>query len=234
MKGPIIATVVAVALIVLLMFFDPGLGSAGLWPVLIALAAGLAAAPSIGRLASFAIGMEGVRLVPSPRPRRAGLSSAVSNSWLHPRRRLMSGYLANHLPHRPILGAAPPMTGEDAGVARSQAADEHPSRAVLDGRIHTDTDEELLLLAARGNREAFVALHDRMARLVSINVYRVLLDGAQSDAVTEETFAELFGHPINFDAHRDRAQAWVLKLAHQRATDRLRGPVSAMDAPGTS
>lgn len=144
----------------------------------------------------------------------------------------MSADLASDQPRQPMLGAARSMTGAGAGGALSQTVDGDPLRLVVDGGVHTDTDEELLVLAARGDQEALGALHDRMARLVSINVYRVLLDGSQSDAVTEETFAEVFGHPISFDPDRDRARTWMLTFAHDRATGRLRGPAATGQAPG--
>lgn len=57
MERPLIATVTVVALVVLLSFVDLGLGTAGLWPVLVALAVGIASAPTIGRLSAFVIGI---------------------------------------------------------------------------------------------------------------------------------------------------------------------------------
>lgn len=56
LERPLIVTAVAVALVVILTFLDPGLGSAGIWPVLIALAVGVAAVPSLGRVLAFAVG----------------------------------------------------------------------------------------------------------------------------------------------------------------------------------
>jgi hypothetical protein len=145
----------------------------------------------------------------------------------------MSADLASDQPRRPMRGTARAASGNGAGGDRSRVVGAHRMRVVVDAEVHTDTDEELLLLAARGDRDALVALHDRLARLVAINVYRVLLDGSQSDAVTEETFAEIFGHPITFDPARDRARAWVLMLAHDRAIGQLHGPAAGAEAPGT-
>lgn len=94
------------------------------------------------------------------------------------------------------------------------------------------TSEELLLSVARGDREAFAALHDRMARLVYLNVSRILPDVQRSIAVTQEAFAAVRSHADRFDADRGSAQAWVLMLAHRRAVDRMRSESASTDRAG--
>lgn len=101
-----------------------------------------------------------------------------------------------------------------------------PSVGVTGGS--TDTVEALLLSIARGNQEAFVALHSRMAGLVRVNVRRVLRDARRSEAVTQRIFAEVLEDAIHFDPHRDSAQTWLLTRTHQRAMDGLRS-VDATD-----
>lgn len=94
-------------------------------------------------------------------------------------------------------------------------------RDVVAGGV-ANTIEVLLVLVARGDQEAFVALQDAIAGLVRVNVRRILRDASRSEAVTQETFAEVLADAISFDPHRDNAQAWLLARAHQRAMNELR------------
>lgn len=103
-----------------------------------------------------------------------------------------------------------------------------PRDAVAGGVANTI--EVLLSSVARGDQEAFVALQDAIAGLVRVNVRRVLRDASRSEAVTQETFAEVLADAISFDPHRDNAQAWLLTRAHQHAMDELRA-VDATHAP---
>lgn len=98
----------------------------------------------------------------------------------------------------------------------------------------TDTVEALLLSVARGNQEALVALQSRMAGLVLVNVRRVLRDASRSEAVADETFAEVLENAIHFDPHRDSAQTWLLTRAHQHAMDGLRSVEGDDDPPGAT
>ena len=73
-----------------------------------------------------------------------------------------------------------------------------------------------------GDHAALIALQSRMAGLVLVNVRRVLRDASRSEAVTQETFAEVLEDAIHFDPNRDDAQTWLLTRAHQHAMDCLR------------
>ena len=120
----------------------------------------------------------------------------------------------------------------------SVRADEHASSQVVGGHLprvvvmggFADTVDALLLSVARGDQEAFVALQSRMAGLVRVNVRRVLRDATRSEAVTQETFAEVLEDAVHFDPHRSSAQTWLLTLAHQHAMDGLRS-IDNTDAP---
>ena len=92
-----------------------------------------------------------------------------------------------------------------------------------------DPVEALLLSVAAGDPEAFVALQNRIAGLVRVNVRRILRDASRSEAVTQQTFADVLEAATSFDPHLGDAQTWLLTRAHQHAMDELRS--QTMDQP---
>jgi hypothetical protein len=119
------------------------------------------------------------------------------------------------------------------GDAASQVFTGELPRVVVFEGGSTDIVEDLLLSVARGDPEAFVALQNRMASLVRVNVRRVLRDASRSETVTQETFAEVLEDAINFDPDRDNGKAWLLTRAHQRAMAAL-GSALAAGGAGTA
>lgn len=104
--------------------------------------------------------------------------------------------------------------------ASSQVPGGHVPRVVVTGGF-ADTVEALLLSVARGDQAAFAALQRLTAGLVRVNVRRVLRDASRSEAVTQETFAEVLEEATHFDPHRDDAETWLLTRAHQHAVEGL-------------
>ncbi|GAA4266647.1 ECF RNA polymerase sigma factor SigK [Frondihabitans peucedani] len=84
------------------------------------------------------------------------------------------------------------------------------------------TDNDLLVLVAEGNRDAFAVLYDRLSSRVFGLVKRVLIDPAQSEEVTQDVFLELWQSASRFDPAKGNAAAWVLTMTHRRAIDRVR------------
>lgn len=128
----------------------------------------------------------------------------------------------------PTFYVEPPIGAVRVCDASSQLVCRHLPQDVITG-VPADTIEALLLSVARGDQEAFVALQSHIAGLVRVNVRRVLRDASRTEAVTQETFAEVLEHAISFDPHRDNALTWLLTRAHQRANDELSS--QAMDEP---
>lgn len=91
------------------------------------------------------------------------------------------------------------------------------------------SDDDLLLLTAEGNREAFTLLYDRTAARILGLVRRVLIDQAQSEEVTQDVFLEVWQNAKRFDPARGKALSWVLTIAHRRAIDRVRSSQSSRD-----
>ena len=83
-------------------------------------------------------------------------------------------------------------------------------------------DDDLLLLVAEGNHDAFGALYDRISSRVFGLVKRVLVDPAQSEEVTQDILLEVWQNAPRFDPAKGKAVSWVLTMAHRRAIDRVR------------
>jgi RNA polymerase sigma-70 factor, ECF subfamily len=91
------------------------------------------------------------------------------------------------------------------------------------------SSEDLLGLVARGDRQAFEELYDRVVAQVYGLVRRVLRDPAQSEEVTQEILVEVWRTAARFDPERGSATTWILTMAHRRAVDRVRSEQATRD-----
>ena len=84
------------------------------------------------------------------------------------------------------------------------------------------TVESLLLKAAKGDRDAYAQLYDRVASRVYGIALRVVVDPAQSEEVAQEALLDVWRRATRFDPARGSAMAWIITIAHRRAVDRVR------------
>ncbi|WP_199863299.1 sigma-70 family RNA polymerase sigma factor [Streptomyces sp. CB00316] len=82
--------------------------------------------------------------------------------------------------------------------------------------------QELMVLVARGDQDAFARVYDAVSGPVLGLVRGVLRDPAQSEEVAQEVLVEVWRTAPRFQASRGSAMNWVLTLAHHRAVDRVR------------
>ncbi|MGY3683814.1 DNA-directed RNA polymerase specialized sigma24 family protein [Streptomyces sp. TE33382] len=82
--------------------------------------------------------------------------------------------------------------------------------------------QELLVLVAMGDQDAFAEVYDAVCGPVLGLVRSVLRDPAQSEEVAQEVLVEVWRTAPRFRASRGSAMNWVLTLAHRRAVDRVR------------
>ncbi|MGW8886922.1 sigma-70 family RNA polymerase sigma factor [Streptomyces sp. NPDC055749] len=82
--------------------------------------------------------------------------------------------------------------------------------------------QELLVMAARGDQNAFASVYDAVCGPVLGLVRSVLRDPAQSEEVAQEVLVEVWRTAPRFRPDRGSAMNWVLTLAHRRAVDRVR------------
>jgi len=90
-----------------------------------------------------------------------------------------------------------------------------------------ETPEDLLVRVAKGDRDAFAGLYDRLSPVVYGTIRRVLRDPAQSEEVAQEVFVEIWRTATRFDRTRGGATTWAVTMAHRRAVDRVRSEQAA-------
>jgi RNA polymerase sigma-70 factor, ECF subfamily len=81
---------------------------------------------------------------------------------------------------------------------------------------------QLLLLVAAADQQAFDLLYRRLAPPTYGVIRRVLRDPARSEEVAQEVMLEVWRTAQRFDPARGAAATWVLTIAHRRAVDRVR------------
>ncbi|OGO42482.1 MAG: hypothetical protein A2Z04_05425 [Chloroflexi bacterium RBG_16_57_9] len=84
------------------------------------------------------------------------------------------------------------------------------------------TDEALVSLVARGDRDALAALYDRYSSLVFSLVVRVLGEGMSAEEVTQDAFMSVWRGAASFEPERGTFSGWLVAIARNRAIDELR------------
>ena len=85
---------------------------------------------------------------------------------------------------------------------------------------------------AGGEHGAFDLVYEQLREPIHRQVQAVLGDLAQSEEVTQEVLLELWRTAFRYDSAKGSAVAWAMTIAHRRAIDRVRRPVSPWDQPG--
>ena len=92
-----------------------------------------------------------------------------------------------------------------------------------------DTNEDLLVRAGRGDRDAFSTLYDQIASAVFGLARRVVRDQQLAQDVVQEAMVEVWRQAPRFDPDKGNAMGWIATITHRRAVDRVRSEQSRHD-----
>jgi RNA polymerase sigma-70 factor (ECF subfamily) len=95
----------------------------------------------------------------------------------------------------------------------------------------TSSLEVLVDAMAHSDRHAFMLFYDRVAPAVVGLARTVVRNHAESEAVTVETFVELWRTASSYHPSRGGPIAWAMTVAHRRAVERVRGTRRRERAP---
>jgi RNA polymerase sigma-70 factor (ECF subfamily) len=87
--------------------------------------------------------------------------------------------------------------------------------------MQTFTDEQLIALAAKNDKEALEVLVARYLKLVYSFVYRYAKNAADAEDLTQEVFVKVWRHLGRFDEHKT-FRPWLYKIAKNTALDFLK------------
>jgi RNA polymerase sigma-70 factor (ECF subfamily) len=84
------------------------------------------------------------------------------------------------------------------------------------------SDNGLVALCARGDRDALGALYDRYGRAAYSLARRILKDATLAEDAVQEAFLAIWKQADRFDARRARPSTWILAVVHHKAIDIVR------------
>ena len=134
--------------------------------------------------------------------------------------------LFRHDPPAPP-GAFPPWLPAWSGRAVGSGPCAEPDRygtirPVIVGPSTVDTDLGLFSRIAVRDETALADLYDRHSRLAYSVIVRILRSSSDAEDVLQETFVRVWSRAETYDARLGSPAAWLMRIARNRAIDRLR------------
>ena len=86
----------------------------------------------------------------------------------------------------------------------------------------SEVDLGLLLRIAARDEAALAEFYDRYSRLVYSVIMRILRNSSDAEEVLQEAFVRVWSRSDTYDALLGSPTAWLLRIARNRAIDRLR------------
>jgi RNA polymerase sigma-70 factor (ECF subfamily) len=90
------------------------------------------------------------------------------------------------------------------------------------GPSTVDTDLGLFSRIAVRDETALADLYDRHSRLAYSVIVRILRSSSDAEDVLQETFVRVWSRAETYDARLGSPAAWLMRIARNRAIDRLR------------
>jgi RNA polymerase sigma-70 factor (ECF subfamily) len=112
-----------------------------------------------------------------------------------------------------------PSLRSDPGLERSEAT-AASSGQLLQEIPSESTDEFLLVLVARGSKDALGVLFRRYQRPVLSVASRILRDDTEAEDVCQDVFIYVFRSAKLFDAKKGTASSWIIQIAYHRSINR--------------
>jgi RNA polymerase sigma-70 factor (ECF subfamily) len=84
------------------------------------------------------------------------------------------------------------------------------------------SDQGLLALCARGDRDALGALYDRYGSAAYSLARRIVRDSQHAEDAVQEAFLAVWRQAGSFDGRRARPSTWILALVHHKSIDLVR------------
>lgn len=110
---------------------------------------------------------------------------------------------------------------EPSGDAARPDPVDHASAAV--GRTSSSPElDRLLEQVAQGDQAAFAALYRAAAPRVFGVLIRMVRDKGEAEDILQDAFMTAWRRADSFDATRGGALTWLVRLARNRAIDRIR------------
>ena len=82
--------------------------------------------------------------------------------------------------------------------------------------------EDLMVLAAQGDQDAFSVLYDLLADLLFRRCLAIVRDVAHAEDALQDTFFELWRTAPRYEPTLGSVRNWALKIAHHRSVDKIR------------
>lgn len=93
---------------------------------------------------------------------------------------------------------------------------------MLEREAADESRTELLRRIAAQDREALAEFYDQLGAVLFSTVVRILGDAQEAEDVMQEVFVQIWEKAAAFDAALGTPTNWVLRIARNRAIDRLR------------
>lgn len=90
------------------------------------------------------------------------------------------------------------------------------------GQLERLSDEDLLIAAGRGSKDAIGVLFRRHGRSVQNVAFRILRDESEATDLRQEVFVYLFERAGLYDPNKASASSWIMQITYHRAIDRRR------------
>src|SRR5215208_3270304 len=90
-------------------------------------------------------------------------------------------------------------------------------------------DLTLLQRIAARDDAALAELYDRHSRVAFAIIHRIVQSASDAEEVLQETFVRVWSRAETYDARLGSPSAWVVRVARNRAIDRLRARQARAD-----